>query len=561
MPQMTIQQAFDLAMRHHQSGRLHEAEPLYRQILTQHPDHFNALHLLGVIAHQVGRHDAAVDLIRRAITLKPDFPEAYFNLGTVLEDMGHTDQAIAAYLQAIAAKPDYAEAHCNLGIALQAKGHLDQAIAAYRQAIRLKPRFPEAHNNLGNALKEKGQWDQAIAACRQAIALRPNYADAYYNLGNALNANGCGDEAINAYRQAVNLKPNYAAAYSNLGNALKDKGHLEEAATAYRQAIAIKHDYAEAHWNLALVLLPQGNFLQGWEEYEWRWQLNELAALRRNFTQPRWDGGDLHGRTLLLHAEQGLGDTLQFIRYLPLVAPRVGQVIVECPPELQRLLQTNHPDIRMVPRGQTLPTFDVTCPLLSVPRLLATTLANLPRQVPYLHAPAAEIPLWRQRLGPDTAAAKVGLVWRGGPKPPQRSCRLQQLAPLAQVPGVVFFSLQIGTTAAELAPTPDGLKLTDLSRGLHDFADTAAAIANLDLVITVDTALAHLAGAMGQPVWTLLKFVPDWRWLRERTDSPWYPTMRLFRQPASGDWDSVIQQVSKALTELVQTGGRVSSQQ
>ena len=486
----------------------------------------------------------------QAIALKPDFAEAYSNLGNALKDKGHLDEAIAACAQAISLKPAFAEAHNNLGNALKDKRQLSEAIAAFRRAIDLKPSLAEAHNNLGNALQGKGHWNQAIAAFRQAIKLKPEFAEAHNNFGNAMESKGKLDEAIAAYMQAIALRPDFAEAHSNFGNAMKDKGHLNEAIAAYRRAIALEPDLAQVHNNFGLALLLQADFAQGWEEYEWRWKLKDTVSLRQDIAKPEWDGGHLAGRTILLHAEQGFGDTLQFIRYVPLVQQRGGEAIVVCQPELRRLLQTMTPGLPVVARGQPLPAFDVHCPLLSVPRLFGTDLTNIPDTVPYLHAGAEDIGFWRARLADYSGYLKVGLVWAGSPrhkKDSNRSLKFSSFALLAKVSGVRFFSLQKGEAATEFATPPQGMELVDMSGELEDFADTAAFIANLDLIVTVDTSVAHLAGAMGRPVWTLLPFAPDWRWLLEREDSPWYPTMRLFRQPAVGDWDSVIQRVAKEL--------------
>jgi len=604
MPTVSIAQAFALAVQHFQSGRLAEAEALYRQILAVEPRHAEALHHLGVIAHEVGKNDVAVGLIRQALALKPNYPDARYDLGIALKDQRQLDEAITAYREAVTLKPEFPEAHNNLGIALMEKGDLDAAIAAYRQAIALKPDYSEAYNNLGNALQDKRQLDEAIAAFHQALALRPNYPEASYNLGNALRDQGQLDEAVAAYREAIVRKPDLSEAHSNLGTALQDKGQLaeaiaayrqaialkpnlpeahsnlgdalrlagqpDEAIAAYRQAIALKFDYPETHSYLALALLGQGDFLRGWEEYEWRLKLKEVVCLQQNFTQPRWEGSPFEGRTLLLHAEQGIGDAIQFIRYVPLVVQRGGKIILECQPELVRLFRRMAPDLPVLAKGQTLPAFDVHCPLLSLPRLFSTDLGNIPRTVPYLHADAAAAVIWRERIaglgsslrpsglpqsrdpsGPDL---KVGLVWAGNPahkNDRNRSLKPANLARLADVPGVRFISLQKDAATAEARTAPAGMELIDVAEELKDFDDTAAVLANLDLIIAVDTAVVHLAGAMGRPVWTLLPYAPDWRWLRERGDSPWYPTMRLFRQPSIGDWDSVIAKVREQLQVLV----------
>jgi tetratricopeptide (TPR) repeat protein len=648
---MTLQQQFESGLSHHQAGRLAEAERIYRQILSQQPNHADATHLLGVLARQAGRLDAGIELMRRAIRLKPDLAAAHCNLGNALQGKGQLDEAIASYRRAIALNPNLPEANSNLGNALKAKGQLDEAIAACRQAIALRPNYAEAHINLGNALKDKGQLDEAIAAYRRAIALRGNYAEAHSNLGTALRDKGQLDEAIAAYRQAVFLRPNYPEVHNNLGVARKDKGQVEEAIADFRRAIALRPDYAEAHnnlggvlktkgqldeaiasyrqairfnpdlteahynlgnalreiaqlneaiasyrqairlkpgfadahgnlgialrsngqldeaiaayrqalalspnlpeahHNLSLAILARGDFQQGWEEYEWRWKCKDFPP-PRNFAQPQWDGCPLEGRTLLVHTDQGLGDGIQFIRYLPLAAQRGGRIILECHAELQRLFQTIAGRCQIVVRGQPLPAFDLHCPLLSLPRVFRTNLANIPKDVPYLHADVEGAKRWQQRLASHSPMVKVGLAWAGSPihkNDRDRSMKLARLAPLGQVPGARFFSLQKGEAAAEAKSPPPGMELVDWTQELKDFADTAALIDNLDLVIAVDTAVAHLAGAMGKPVWTLLPFASDWRWLLQRQDSPWYPSMRLFRQPCIGDWDSIIVRVVDTL--------------
>jgi len=682
MPPSAIQRALDQALQHHRAGRLQQAEQLYRQILTQQPDHPEALHLLGVLASQSGQHDTAVKLIRQAIALKPNFPTAHLNLGNTFKDLGRLDEAIAAYRQAIALKPNFPEALSNLGSALKDHGQVDAAITAYRQAITLKPNFPEAHNNLGSALKandqlddaiaafrqaialkpdfaaahsnlaialqdhgqfnaalaacrqalalqpnspeahnnfgialrergllddaraafqqaltlqpdfpeahcnlgltlhDQGQLDAAIAAHRQALALQPNFPEAHNNLGQALKDQGELDAALAAYRQALALKPNFPEACRNLATILKEHGELEAARAAYHQAIALKPAFAEAHSDLALLLLWQGDFSAGFLEYEWRWKCPNFRPFYRSFPQPQWDGSPLAGRTILLHAEQGLGDTLQFCRYVPLVAAQGGRIILACQPELHRLLQ-NVPSLgfhQLLSRGQPLPTFDVHCPLLSLPHVLHTTLETIPCEVPYLRADPALVQHCHNKLAatctdpteprvetrgqPTPVPApnrrvKVGLAWAGLPTHPNdihRSLTLAAFAPLAAVPNITFYSLQKGKRASDAADPPPGMHLVDLTPDLHDFADTAALIANLDLIISVDTSIVHLAGALAKPVWTLLPFLPDWRWLQDRPDSPWYPTMRLFRQQTQeqepADWPAVLTQVAAALGQF-----------
>jgi Flp pilus assembly protein TadD len=473
-----------------------------------------------------------------------------FESGRSHHQAGRLAEAQRIYRQVLARQPDHADALHLLGVLALQAGQSQMAVELIRRAIAISSTDAFYHSNLGNALTDLGQFDQAIVSYRQAVRLKGESAEVHYNLGIALQRNGQLDEAIAAYRQAVRLKPDLAQAHSNLGVALKANGQLDEAIAAYRQVIRLKPDDARTHNNLALALLTRGDFQQGWEEHEWRWKCKDFPSPRRTFAQGQWDGCPLENRALLLHAEQGVGDAIQFIRYLPLVKQRGGKIIIECQAELQRLFQTVAGSCQIVAPGQPLPAFDLHCPLLSLPRVFRTNLANIPQNVPYLRADAEDARRWQHRLADHCPLVKVGLVWAGSPAhrhDRNRSIKLETLAPLGQLPGVHFFSLQKGQAAAEAKTPPPGMELVDWTEELKDFADTAALIANLDLVIAVDTAVAHLAGAMGKPIWTLLPFASDWRWLLQRQDCPWYPTMRLFRQKSLGDWADVIQRVAQDL--------------
>ncbi|MGA2442349.1 MAG: tetratricopeptide repeat-containing glycosyltransferase family protein [Tepidisphaeraceae bacterium] len=474
-----------------------------------------------------------------------------FESGRSHHQAGRLVEAEKIYRQILARQPNHADALNLLGVLAVQVGQSQLAVELIRRATAICSTNAFYHGNLGNALTELGQLDQAIASYRQAVWLLPESADVHYNLGIALQRKGQLDEAIAAYRQAVRINPDYAEAHYNLGIAFKDQRRIDEAIASYRQVIRLKPDDARTHNNLALALLTRGDFQQGWEEHEWRWKCKDFPSPARNFAQPQWDGCPLENRTILLHAEQGVGDAIQFIRYVPLVARRGGRIIIECDTELQRLFRTMAVTYQIVPPSQPPPPFDFHCPLLSLPRVFGTNLANIPKDVPYLHADAEDVGRWQHRLAEHSPLVKVGLGWAGSPahkNDRNRSMKLATLAPLGQLPGVRFFSLQKGAAAAEAKTSPPGMKLVDWTEELKDFADTATLISNLDLVIAVDTAVAHLAGAMDKPVWTLLPFASDWRWLLERQDSPWYPTMRLFRQPSRGDWDSVIARVGEALS-------------
>ena len=519
-----VEQNFQIALAHHRAGRLRQADVAYRQVLAARPDHADALHMLGFLAHQVGLNQAAVPLIRRAIEVNPSAPDYFAHLGMVLLSAGQLDDAIAACRQALALRPNNPEVYFHLGNALQAKGMLDQAVDAYRQSLALAPGIPQVHNNLAAACKQAGRADEAIAQYRQALAIQPDYV-----------------EALN-----------------NLGGALQDQGQFAEAIRTFHQALAINPSFAEARMSLGLALLLQGQFKEGWEAYESRRQIKRIAR-DHGFAQLFWDGtaAALAGRRILLAAEQGLGDTIQFVRYAPLVAACGGRILLHCKPELRRLLSGQCGIEHVATIGDPVPPFDLWCLLMSLPRIFGTTLATIPPSIPYLAAVPELARHWGEKMSREPSGRKVGLVWAGGPHNKSdraRSLPLAALAPLAQIPGVRFYSLQKGPASGQSRTAPAGMHLTDWTAELNDFADTAALIANLDLVISVDTAVAHLAGAMGKPAWVLLPFVPDFRWLLDRDDSPWYPTMRLFRQPRPHDWAAVLHRVADDLRGIPTMG-------
>ena len=533
-------------------GRLAEATEAYSRAISagfRHPVMFSNQ---GNCLKQLGRLNEAVFAHKQAISLKPDFAEAYVNLASALQNSGLLTDAIDACRKAILLKPDLAEAHYNLGVALEKNGDIDQSILAYQQAVTFKPDAAEFHSNLGNMLREKKRFDESIAAQQRAIALNPGFFKAYLGLGNAFRGKGDPDAAIAAYQQAIALNPNYGHAYCNLGAVYVELDQLDAAIAAHQKAIELLPHRGESHAVLSHSLLLLGRFEQGWEEYEWRGIAEDLPP-RRSFHEPKWEGSPLEGKTILIHAEQGLGDTLQFVRYLPMVLQMGGKVIFECQPELIRLLGSITHGCQVIELNKALPPFDVQSFLLGLPRIFRTRLDSIPRQVPYLAADPDDIKVWQKRLEGNVTRLKVGLVWAGNPSHSDdrnRSIAVSRFAPLANVPNVDFISLQKGSAAPQAIDPDLGFSLLDLTPNLKDMADTAALISNLDLVIGVDTAMVHLAGALGKPVWVLLPFSPDWRWMLDRNDSPWYPTMRLFRQPVRKDWDSVIQQIAQALQDF-----------
>jgi tetratricopeptide (TPR) repeat protein len=462
---------------------------------------------------------------------------------------GRLKEAVAAYKQSLSLRPDASHVHDRLGLVLQQQGKLAEALACFRHAVALDLEAVDALGHLGEAQAAVGRPDQAVGTFRRAVAMRPDLAESHYNLGLALEKNRQSELAADSFRKALAIQPKMHQAHANLGVSLSELGHTDDAEAAFRAAMEIRPDYANAHWNLGLSLLRKGDFQNGWPEYEWRWKVDEFAPPIR-FTRPRWDGTDLRGRRILIYGEQGFGDVIQFIRYLPQVSARGGRVLVACHPSLHRLFKDFTSVQQWVAADQSMPSHDVYCPLISLPRLFGTTLENIPANIPYLTADPELTQQWQTRLPPATRP-RVGLVWAGRHTPdPDRSVPIEYLSPLAQVSSVQFISLQKGIAPEKAQSVGAMLNMPDWTAELKHFADTAALIANLDLVITIDTAVAHLAGAMGKPTWVLLKRYPDWRWMLDRPDSAWYPTMRLFRQPQIGDWQTPIAQIVEALRSL-----------
>jgi hypothetical protein len=451
---------------------------------------------------------------------------------------------------------------------LQAQGKLGEAIKAFAMATRVNPNFADAHENLGVALAEQRRFEPAIAAYRRVLELRPQSPEAHNNIGNAFGSMGQYDRAMDYLRRAIELRFDYPNAHNNLAVALRAVGKFDEALAEYRQAIRLQPDFAGAHFNSGQLLLLMGRFDEGWAEYEWRWKLAH-AALKVVTDRPQWNGEDLAGKTILLHAEQGFGDAMQFVRFATDVAERGGRVILECQPRLVRLMSGLPGVSQVIAQGEARPTTDVHCPLLSLARVFKVTDRSPLWRGAYLKTPEEIRERWRERVAeavekmrhPSTSAdpalrspsepasgdlcapLKVGVAWAGNPRNEhdrERSMSLALLDPLAAVPNIAWFSLQ--KDAAAQAAT-SRLRLIDLTGDPHDWADSAALIEQLDLVITVDTAVAHLAGAMGKPVWLMLPKVPDFRWMLDRPDTPWYPTMRLFRQESAGDWAGVVERI------------------
>ncbi len=574
----------DLAQR---QGDLAKAVACFRQATILRPDYAEAYARLGNALLLSGNPAEAVEAYRTAIGAAQDVPETFSNLGNALVRLERYEEAIAAHLQAVTLRPDFAVGHFNLGNALLRAGRLSESVLALGKAVELKPDLATAHSDLGNVLYTMGRRDDAIASYKNAIAVDPNFAEAYSNLANPLTDEDRLDEAMamtirsiqinperpeahsnfgnvlaaadrlkesfGAYRHALMLKPDYPEGHANLGHAYARLGQSKESIVAYRNAITARPDYAEAHLYLAMMLLRQGEMIEGWREYEWRWRTRPFEVDKIQSDAALWNGEALEGKTILLYAEQGLGDTIQFIRYTKMIAGMGGTVFLALPAPLARLAWTAPGVSAIIAPGEALPSTDYRMPLMSLPRVLGPELADIPQDIPYLSADPQVVESSKQRLE-ALPGLKVGLVWAGAHRAHdraasrtdrRRSLSLVQLAPLFEVQGVSFVSLQKGDAARQASD----YAVRDYMSEIGDFADTAALVAALDMVIAVDTSVAHLAGALGKPVWILSRFDGCWRWLEEGDTTPWYPSARLFRQKAPGEWDEVITRVTAALHE------------
>ncbi|OGT98218.1 MAG: hypothetical protein A2X80_06595 [Geobacteraceae bacterium GWB2_52_12] len=512
----------------------------------------------GVALQTLNRLEEALDCYQAALQRRPDFQQALFNMGNTYRSLGRLEQARACYCRALELKSDFIQTHLALGEIAKEMGEYPQARNHYDRALSIDTSCAEAFRGLAEIYHAEEKFEEAISAYRTVLTMKPEQAVVWNLLGTVYHALERLDEAEVCYRHALALLPDCTTVLNNLGVVLNAQGRLAEAVAVYHHLIEVDDTYAEGHWNLSVALLAHGEYSEGWREYEWRFRKTNPVPTR-DLSQPAWDGSDLHGRTLLLHAEQGFGDTIQFVRYAVILAQRGERVIIECQiPALKRLLQSLDGVAEVVAAGEPLPLFDCHLPMMSLPLVFQTTLETVPAQIPYLAAEPGDFQDWQQRVGSDKAF-RVGLVWYAKQSQVlnrKRSCRLEMFAPLFSVPGVEFYTLQVGLGAEQLGEYPD-FPVQDLTGYIGDFADTAAFIANLDLVITIDTAVAHLAGALGARTWVLLPFVAEWRWMLEGEHSPWYPSMRLFRQPGAGDWPGLMAAVAKSLDDCVQADSKL----
>ena len=516
-------------------GRLAESQDLFRRVLAADPGNFDALHGMGIVLGQMGNFDEGLGFIEQACDIRPESAHAHFNRGLTLNKLRRYKEAPASFDRAISLQPDHADAYFNRGISLQEQERHEEAAASYGRAVSLRPDFIEALFNRGNVLQELRRYEEAVAGYDRTIALRPTLAEAHFNRGNALRNLRRYDEALAAFNRAISLRPGYA----------------------------------KAIYNKSLLLLLLGNYEEGWPLHEWRWKEGPMQKLVRDLEQPLWLGDrPLAHKTILLYFEQGLGDVIQFVRYAPMVRALGAEVILEVPPSLVSLLRTLEGAYTFITHGDSYPDFDLHCPLMSLPLAFKTTLSTIPASSPYLHADLQKAQPWARRLK-DFQGLRVGLVWAGSARPEvpnataidaRRSLHLSSFAPLRHVPGVDFFSLQKGPAALQLEELRrdgrPGPEIIDYTEELDDWADTAALVENLDLIISCDTSTAHLGGAMGKPTWILNRYDGCWRWLLDREDSPWYPSVRLFRQEQRDDWSGVMSRVVSQLLRLEQRAQR-----
>jgi len=510
-----VTEALALADKYRQSGYLAAAEDLCRQILEARPTHADALHLRGIIAHQTGDLIGAIDYLKQAVAARGNVPLFHSNLCEMLRQAGRLDEAVAAGTRAIKLHPSFTAALNNLGIAHFDREEYRVAERYYRRALALDPNFPEAHNNLGNALRAQHKFEQAIPC----------------------------------YEKAIEFKSDYTDAIANLGSVLYIVGRLEDAMSSYQWALTLNPKQADAHSGLGILRLLKGDFAAGWSDYEWR--LLSAESRHRPPPGPAWDGSDPAGQRIFIYTEQGFGDALQFCRYLPMLRDRGATVLFRAAAPVAGLIADNMPGIEVSSSG-AMPAYDFHCPLLSLPHRFGTSLATVPHTAAYLRPREELVARWADRMGAGPEL-KVGLAWTGNPRHinnRSRSTTAEALLPLLSIAGVRFYSVQVGARAGELPKRSKGV-VVDLSAALTDFSETAGAVAHLDLVVTVDTSAGHLAAAMGKPVWLMMSWVPDWRWMLEREDSPWYPTMRLFRQRSMGDWSDVVDRVGSELRAVV----------
>jgi tetratricopeptide (TPR) repeat protein len=588
---------FERALNLQRAGKFDQAAELYQLVLKAQPTHFDAAHMLGAVYLQQGRFDDAERQLRRALQIAPRSPEALNNLGLALRHLKRLEEAVAAFDRAIAFRPRYAQAYCNRGNALRLQGRLEDALESYDRAVALDATSPDAYYNRGGALEDLQLWDDAAASYENALALKPDFPQALNNLGNSLINVGRYEEALAAFDRALGLspgnpdiltnrgnvfrdlrefeksladhddahalKPQSADIFNNRASTLREMGRIDEAVADYHRALSLNPKHLEARANLALTELLTGDWAKGFEGFELRFRKWRNRVRQPDCRAPLWTGEALAGKAILLFAEQGFGDAIQFIRFVPRLLSDGARVTVQCDRRLHRLLATVGAGIEFVEAVTPDRPFDFQLALMSLARVLQVRPDTLRPQIPYLHTEPRRCEYWRTRLGEQ--GFKVGLAWQGNPVGSVdngRSVPLRQFLPLSRLQGVRIISLQKNFGVEQLLELPAGTAIErpgfEFDEGNDAFIDTAAIMSNLDLVVTSDTSIAHLAGALGRPVWIALKYVPDWRWLMRRTDSPWYPTARLFRQQRLDDWEGVVEDITTALRKVAGRAGAAS---
>jgi tetratricopeptide (TPR) repeat protein len=538
----------------HRQGRLREAEKLYARVLKAAPENFDALHLRGLAKAQAGQMGEAYRLMSAALKINARAPDAWMNFANVLHALKRDGEALAALDSALALRPGDPDALHSRGNALLSLNRPQEALASFDQVLTRNPRHRDALINRGSTRAALGKTAEALADFDAALILAPGHPGALYNRGNALFDLGRFAEAIAAFDGALAGAPDRVQAWNNRGRALQALSRHREAVASFDKAIALQKDYADAHSNRALSLLTLGDLARGFAEYEWRWKRGGMTDTRRSYRGALWLGEyPLAHKTILLHAEQGLGDTIQFARYAPLLVRAGANVVLELQPALKDLFATLPGVASVHARGEPLPAYDVHCALGSLPLALKTEPTTIPAEIPYLHADDARIARWRPAIE-ALPGKRVALAWAGNPNHPNdrsRSLDLKLLEPLLTLAGVSFVSLQRDLRSGDQELLARHPRVRHLGGDLADMADSAAVLALVDLLIAVDTAVVHLAGAMARPVWVMVPFSPDWRWTLHGDHSPWYPQARLFRQPALGDWPAAIATVREAVTRFI----------
>ena len=538
-------------------GQLVAAMPLLERAVQVRPDFAQARHNLGVGWGLSGRPDLARAELEESLRLRPDYPDAWANLGNILGVLGLRNEVEASYRRALELRPDHAGALTNLGLLLQKDDQASEAVTLLRRVVELRPGAPEAYNNLGLALLEARRAAEAVVIFRQAVRLNPHYGEASNNLAKALFHLGRLREAEASFLDALREQPQNAELHANLGTLLQSTARHDEALACFDLALMFDPECTTAHYNRSMSLLSQGKWLEGWADYEYRWGLS--GQVKRQYRQPRWDGAPLGSRTILVWAEQGLGDMIHFVRYAQVLKEQGARVVLECPPHVVPLFRSVAGIDQIITEGDLVPAYDVQAPLLSLPGLLRTTPQSVPAEVPYLRAPAERIEHWRRALGSEPLY-RIGISWRGSARHAHdhwRSVPLERFAPLAAVPGVSLVSLQKGPGSEEVAALGGRFAVwqtsdDEPSDSAEALLNTAALMSCLDLVVSVDTAVAHLAGALALPVWLAVSALPDWRWLRRGRETAWYPTMRLYRQQKLSKWRKVFARMARDLRKRVE---------